>query len=702
MRIHNKKSLLLLLFILIFHFSLYPQQKEKTSNNGFEVDYKEKKIIDDAFDLYKNFEKEKAYQIAHKLLRRTKNYYSKTHCNLLIGQYFNGKSQMDSSFFYTNRALKLRNHIKNDSLLAIVNAMAYNTLGVNYLKKGLLEEAKKWHIRGIEAAERFKEKRLYYINTHGLAQAYNGINDHKKALTLFKKCLEYKEYPRLVYGSYINIGSIYNNDLKDFETSNFYLKKAITLCEKVNDAQCLTSVYANLGYNYEQLGNIDKAIEILHKAKEIADENDLHRLSLKVSVNIAKVLMRQNRYEEAKAILFSILPDAVELGFLNEQQYIFDKVKEIAVEQENYQEAFEAISMYYKVKDSIDQLQKDKEIRELEIKYNTLQKEKEIKELLTDKTNRDLELKNQKEAIKNLKLKQQIAAKENENKILTFQNASEKKQNEITLLQKDKELQNAKLTKEKSTRNIILYSSIAILVPVIALLIVYHQKLSAQKELHKKEKEINDLKLIQASIEGQEKERTRISEELHDSICGNLAAIKLQLNNTTINRQVSKELGVINKQLDTTYHQVRNLSHNLISNIGEANFCDTINEYFTTVFDAANIEVSFLVYPRMKINKIDENIQREIFIIIQELITNVIKHANAYYVELQLNLIDDVVNLYLEDNGVGFDVNKDFEGIGFKNIRSRLKKISGELDIDTVLGRGTIIIIEIPVITKSL
>ena len=65
---------------------------------------------------------------------------------------------------------------------------------------------------------------------------------------------------------------------------------------------------------------------------------------------------------------------------------------------------------------------------------------------------------NQEEAIKNLKLQQEIEQKENENKILSFQNASEKKNNEINLLKKDQELQESKLTRQKSIKNIILYS----------------------------------------------------------------------------------------------------------------------------------------------------------------------------------------------------------------------------------------------------
>ena len=88
--------------------------------------------------------------------------------------------------------------------------------------------------------------------------------------------------------------------------------------------------------------------------------------------------------------------------------------------------------------------------------------------------------------------------------------------------------------------------------------------------------------------------------------------------------------------------------------------------------------------------------QLEIFKIIQELITNTIKHAQADTVELHLNLAkNNTLNVIFEDNGVGFDAEQQPYGLGLSNIQSRLEKIFGTLIIDTRKGRGTIFNIEI-------
>ncbi|KAB1071893.1 hypothetical protein F6U93_00165 [Tamlana haliotis] len=348
------------------------------------------------------------------------------------------------------------------------------------------------------------------------------------------------------------------------------------------------------------------------------------------------------------------LHTAIELGYLNEQKEIYDNLKNIFIAKNDYKQAYQYISKSNKIKDSISQLQKDKEVNEIEVKYKTLQKE-----------------------------------------------------NEIILLKKDQEIQEAKLVQEKSNKNIILYSFLILLVPIIGLQYIYYQKLQAQSELNKKQEEINkkeiaalltdqELKIIKAAVKGKDKERKRIAQELHDSIGGNLAAIKLKLNNS-VNDYQANSINTINLQLDETYEQVRHLSHDLISKkISKNNFCNIVKEYIQSIW-GDNSE--FNAYPKEKINLLNEDLQNEIFKIFQELTTNTIKHAKATSIELQINLIENELNILFEDNGIGFNPEHQKEGIGYENIKNRLNKFRGSLNIDSRINRGTIINIEIPTLT---
>ncbi len=673
---------------------------------------KEKELISKAFKVLNSNDDKKVAKIAHNLLKTVKTEYAKFNANLLLAYYYKNRTLIDSSNFYVRKSLQHQRH-GNDSLKTRGKILAYNILAINYKNKGLLEESKKWHLKGIAETDEYKETDLYYKHTHGLARTYADLGDYAQALKLFEECLTYKGDPEIIYGSYINISSIHSL-LKDYGTSNKYLKKASQLLKEDSyKAQALAVITLNLGVNYQEMGEYEKAITHYKQAEKIADDHELQQIALITRNNLGDILTLMGNYKDAELILSLALYNAIELGLLSNQMTIYENLKDIAIKRKDYKTALSFVTKYFNVKDSINLLQKDEEINELEIKFQTLQKEKEIKLLQAINSNRKLELRNQEESIKNLVLQQEIEKKENENNLLEIKNTTEKIQSENIILKKDGEILHAETMRQKSIKNIMLYSFLILLIPVIGLLIIYYQKLQTQSELNKKQKEISqekitsiikdqELKVIKASIKGQDKERKRIAQELHDSIGGNLAAIKIQLNNP-INKN-ENYLKTINTQIDDTYEQVRNLSHNLIpKKFSKNNFCDVLEEYISNIGGASSLTTSFIVYPRKEIDFLEENLQIEIFKIIQELITNTIKHAKATSIELQINLVDDIVSILFEDNGVGFDASENSDGIGFRNIKSRLHTISGILYIDSRIKRGTIINIEIPnlVITNT-
>ena len=189
-------------------------------------------------------------------------------------------------------------------------------------------------------------------------------------------------------------------------------------------------------------------------------------------------------------------------------------------------------------------------------------------------------------------------------------------------------------------------------------------------------------------MEVQDRERERISRELHDSIGGNLAAIKLQLN------EEKPFLKEINAQIDNTYEQVRNLSHDLMPPVIRKNdFTDVIESYLHNISRVSKVPIAFSSFTKEKINQLNDKLQIEIFKIIQELITNSLKHAKASTIELQINTIDQEINIHYEDDGIGFDPEQRTTGIGLKNFESRIKNLNGQIKIDTAPNKGAIFII---------
>src|SRR5690606_3818041 len=417
---------------------------------------------------------------------------------------------------------------------------AYYILGVSNLTKGLIDKAQYWHLKGVELGENLQvaDDLFLYQHFHGLAQTYKEKKEFNKALGLFKKCTEYKADPEFVYGSYINMATIYAEQ-EDYNNSNTYLLNAKAMCEEDGNYRCIAICLINIGENFHSLNKLESALEYYKESLEISDKYNFLPLKLYITVAIGQIHQLKSQYWDALDSYYYALKIAKELNLLDEQIKIYEYLVEVGIAKRDYHTALQHEKKRSNLIDSIHKMQKEKEISELEVAYRTLQKEKEIEVLKIAQVNRELDLKNQKEAFKNLELEKELEDRKKENQILTLRNASQLRLNEIGNLRKDQLLKESELNREKGIKKIMLTAFLIILIPSIALLFVYYQKLTTQNQLNKKLEEINqqkitslikdqELELIKASIEGQDNERKRIAQELHDSIGGNLAAIKLQ------------------------------------------------------------------------------------------------------------------------------------------------------------------------------
>ena len=163
--------------------------------------------------------------------------------------------------------------------------------------------------------------------------------------------------------------------------------------------------------------------------------------------------------------------------------------------------------------------------------------------------------------------------------------------------------------------------------------------------------------------------------------------------------QLSKQAGLetVVRQVDATYHQVRDLSHDLVpQQFSNTGFAALITGYIRQFDVPGSAAITFHAFPVGEIDRIGTSQKVEIYKIIQELITNAQKHSRASKVEIQLTKLDGTLKLLFEDNGRGFSVDTVKHGFGFRNIRERLQLFNGVFSIDSFPSKGTVIDIEIP------
>jgi len=208
---------------------------------------------------------------------------------------------------------------------------------------------------------------------------------------------------------------------------------------------------------------------------------------------------------------------------------------------------------------------------------------------------------------------------------------------------------------------------------------------------------------INAMVVGQEKERKRIAEDLHDDIGSALTTLKLHLENFKYNKEKDafseeKMLQDTGKLLDETYLKVRSMAHAKNSGVfANQGLLVAVQNMANKIASANKLSIEVIDFGLDK--RIDNTLELTSFRIIQELITNIIKHAQATTASIQLNLFDDMLNIIIEDNGIGFDINtiKLKQGMGLQSIKTRIEHLEGSFEVDSKKGKGSTFIINLPI-----
>lgn len=291
---------------------------------------------------------------------------------------------------------------------------------------------------------------------------------------------------------------------------------------------------------------------------------------------------------------------------------------------------------------------------------------------------------------------------------------NEKRETEVALLNKEKEIQQAeyeaRIGKEVLVRWGLIVLSLSLLALGWVIVQSYNQKIKLNEKLLSKHDELSQQKilelrqkqkanLLEAMTSVEEKERFRMARELHDGIGGGLASIKLHLNMATKSYPSTAAVYTpITKEIDAIYREVRSISHNLTPPaLSKISFNQLLNDYVSRIKLSSNLEIELNCFPMHSLNELDPKLQLNLYRILQESLNNVLKHSEAKSVHIDLTKLDEQVILFIEDDGIGFDMNNQKNGIGLNNIQSRVESLQGKFEIDAVMGRGTVINVEIPV-----
>jgi PAS domain S-box-containing protein len=213
------------------------------------------------------------------------------------------------------------------------------------------------------------------------------------------------------------------------------------------------------------------------------------------------------------------------------------------------------------------------------------------------------------------------------------------------------------------------------------------------------EKKLFEHKITKAIIKTQEDERYEIGGELHDNVCQILASSRMTL------EMLKGSLGPSSihwfdqseKNIVLALEEIRNLSHRLAPAFFDET---TLEEAFSKLFSSFNLtsnyKIILLFDDTVKKIPIDIEIELNLYRILQEQLRNILKHAHATLIEVEVIIKNNVLNMIVSDNGIGFNVESIKKGIGLANMKRRAELFSGNFHIESSPGHGCKLAVDIP------
>ncbi|MGH1383511.1 tetratricopeptide repeat-containing sensor histidine kinase [Kordia sp.] len=612
--------------------------------------------------------------------------------------YWNYKNNLDSAFHVLQKSEKLEHKIKNYiGLLAV-----YNTKALLYKRNELFDEAlevyqkaltiqdssitnkqlSKTHsnLANVYAKKSVYDSAVYHYNQSlllnkkdtltkltmrtyiNLANVYSLSSDYNLAEFYYKKAFKYHQS----VGNEVEIAKLYNNlgalfyEKGEDELSLDYLEKSIQLREKLLDSSRLVESYINVA-ELLSVRNPETAFEYLDKALQYITPDMKTSLLAKIHLSKASMYREANQNAKAKAEFERAIKLSEDQEKLTFEKYLTKMKAEIAYDERNFQKAYQYRIAYEKLSDSVFNEEKLWDLSALQKSYQAKAKKAEVSLLEKD----------------NALAEEKALRKQQEN--------------------------------EKLYAFLIAFGVVVLLVSIIAFYFYKLKKttsqLARQQELLLEERIHNlvndqEIQIINASLEAREKEKASISKELHNNIGSLLTSVNFHFQAfdekvMTAHKGTKKLYDKTLQIIQTITHEIRSISHRFDQDpIPEFNLKTAITNFSDKV---ANEQLK--VHTAIHGLENFKNSQTSIFIfrILQELVNNTIKHANAKTLTIYITKNIEAINIMVEDDGKGFDATQLANGIGLKNLRKEIQIRNGNCDIDSNSTRGTTVNIDIPI-----
>jgi signal transduction histidine kinase len=541
----------------------------------------------------------------------------------------------------------------------------------------------------------YKEAVNYYRKTSdhagfaaalgGMANAYSGLgkNDSSmiyrtEAISLLEKAKESPSFSkrdmRMLSLQYYNVAVDYANSLKDDDKALSYYRKSEEMARQGNDTVMIVTALNGVtrrlahkelfaeamvqakealrfakasGDNFlltqawhgyatilDVSGKLEEATEAAQLAIRYAEETGDFSQFMTSATTYSHILQQKGDYKTLKAFTEKVLDKKGQKDNIEFLADIYGFSAEANYKLGNYKPAYDQLQQKLVFNDSILKVENNRIMADMEFRYQTSQKEKALS------------------------------------------------QNQLQLAQKNLQL-------EKNRQYI--YYTLAALIVALLIAALFYIRFRNKKRIHQKEiqslQQQKEIQLLQALMQGEEKERSRIAKDLHDGVAGMLAAVKMQL---STDEEELKSLKGYNKALQLLNEataEVRKTSHNLMPEVLLQHGLDKALRRYCNNISSESLQVHYYFIGEEQ--RYVDSFELSVYRIVQELLNNIFKHSKATEASVQLSVQDTILSISIEDNGIGFPKQPSQNGgMGLDSLKHRIHALNGNIEVNAETNGG--------------
>ncbi len=653
----------------------------------------------------------------HRIISLNNSDTINTKAYISIAEYYQ-TIQLDSAYYYASKAIQLAQKRKQYKM----EAYAYNALGYIYYIKGEYENAISAFKNYFIASEKINDKSAMAFAKNNEGNVYIELGNYLEAIEKYNEALALRKSIKDSSGiamSYNNIGFIYK-DLGDYEKAISNFLYALKIYESLEDKKAIGTTYNYIAIVYWKKKDYSLAHSYLDKAFKIHFLNN-DESNMAISMHTKGIIYNEeNKYDSAKYYYEDVKNIYKKQQDIRQLAAIYQAIGELYQKQNHFDSA---IYYFSKSIENNHAIQNKRSIGGLYVELaNAFIKNNEtaISKIYLDSAFQIISLIPKKEnwllyyqtlSDYDNKIGDNVASLANLKKSILYKDSilNEENQKAIADMQvkydvekKDQQIVLQKTQIEK--KNYMLFSMVAIIVFTFLLSISYYNRIKIKQKAKLQEEVMKQQEIATKMVlEAEERERKRIGSDLHDGIGQLMSAAKMNLSAIEGNidfKNIDDKNAFIKtiSLVDESCREVRNVSHSIMPNaLLRVGLSNALKEFIEKL-DNRLLKINLHSYGLNE--RIDSNIETVLYRVIQECVNNVIKHSKANSLDISLIKDEDGISVTIEDNGIGFNVAeaKNKGGIGLKNMIARINFLKGTLDIDSAIGKGTLIAIHIPMV----